>query len=175
MALNIGFECQCPLGLLPHFYPSEIVAIIISLADVSMPSRAVTSFLLPDSERRFITTVCVSMPSRAVTSFLPHYECDTYAGTTLCVNALSGCYLISTHMSFVNFSNHDSIVSMPSRAVTSFLPVSDSIETAVEVAMCQCPLGLLPHFYRVDISTRETCIKYCVNALSGCYLISTRC
>ena len=88
-------RCQCPLGLVPHFYLYS-VRFDGDLEIVSMPSRAVTSFLLPDSERRFITTVCVSMPSRAVTSFLPHYECDTYAGTTLCVNALSGCYLIST-------------------------------------------------------------------------------
>ena len=38
--------------------------------------------------------------------------------------------------------------------------------------MCQCPLGLIPHFYLY----RCRCIGHrreCVNALSGLYLIST--
>ena len=115
--------CQCPLGLLPHFY-SQIV-------------------------RDDLSQRCAC---QCPLGLLPHF------------------YRIMSAI----LTQEQLYVSMPSRAVTSFLPVSDSIETAVEVAMCQCPLGLLPHFYRVDISTRETCIKYCVNALSGCYLISTK-
>ena len=38
--------------------------------------------------------------------------------------------------------------------------------------MCQCPLGLIPHFYEALLSTAKGS-EYCVNALSGLYLIST--
>ena len=38
--------------------------------------------------------------------------------------------------------------------------------------MCQCPLGLIPHFYSHSDDTITIGVK-CVNALSGLYLIST--
>ena len=42
----------------------------------------------------------------------------------------------------------------------------------LEVKECQCPLGLIPHFYEVfKVSGRNT--RESVNALSGLYLIST--
>ena len=63
-----------------------------------------------------------------------------------CVNALSGLYLISTILKF-------------SHLLTS-------------VAMCQCPLGLIPHFYAYWCCNIWS-FKVCVNALSGLYLIST--
>ena len=87
--------CQCPLGLLPHFYINLVVLFAVITTIVSMPSRAVTSFLLSAVLR--ISGIRI-----------------------LSVNALSGCYLIST-------------LRIPSSI--SFL------------ASCQCPLGLLPHFY----------------------------
>ena len=37
--------CQCPLGLIPHFYLNEGVKAIVPEREVSMPSRAYTSFL----------------------------------------------------------------------------------------------------------------------------------
>ena len=37
-------KCQCPLGLIPHFY-QEVVDSIDEISLVSMPSRAYTSFL----------------------------------------------------------------------------------------------------------------------------------
>ena len=39
-------ECQCPLGLIPHFYTFNWIKRVLSCYDVSMPSRAYTSFLL---------------------------------------------------------------------------------------------------------------------------------
>ena len=63
-----------------------------------------------------------------------------------CVNALSGLYLISTANILVN---------------------SPSI-----VMVCQCPLGLIPHFYG-DYWSLKAGVAWCVNALSGLYLIST--
>ena len=64
----------------------------------------------------------------------------------LSVNALSGLYLISTEV--VLPRHHD-----------QYLP-------------CQCPLGLIPHFYKAFHPVTNPKIK-CVNALSGLYLIST--
>ena len=85
---------------------------------------------------------------------------------------------------------------MPSRAYTSFLH-GNTQGVAVEHALCQCPHGLIPHFYSIYMDGRisriqivsmpsraytsflrhkywtpEMC-RYCVNALTGLYLIST--
>ena len=38
-------ECQCPLGLIPHFYEEDGPAAKKAYDSVSMPSRAYTSFL----------------------------------------------------------------------------------------------------------------------------------
>ena len=85
------------------------------------------------------------MPSRAYTSFLLRYYL---------------VYLIIR------------LVSMPSRAYTSFLRWVYSCTVYGKRELCQCPLGLIPHFYMA----RPVCLAvliYCVNALSGLYLIST--
>ena len=63
---------------------------------------------------------------------------------------ISGLYLISTIRPESKRRAFQSKVSMPSRAYTSFLLcqyVDGSIEAFV---MCQCPLGLIPHFYYRD-------------------------
>ena len=90
----------------------------------------------------------------------------------LCVNALSGLYLISTservHMNLINF-----FVSMPSRAYTSFLRRKWIVCSGTGFGWCQCPLGLIPHFYGVDKGNTDHEEFFCVNALSGLYLIST--
>ena len=41
-----GDECQCPLGLIPHFYTTALNLLLNKEEEVSMPSRAYTSFLL---------------------------------------------------------------------------------------------------------------------------------
>ena len=41
----LDFMCQCPLGLIPHFYGECIDVMQDNLSPVSMPSRAYTSFL----------------------------------------------------------------------------------------------------------------------------------
>ena len=63
---------QCPLGLIPHFYQTARVTGTLSKAEVSMPSRAYTSFLH--------------------TSQIGNNNARLYYG----FNALSGLYLIST-------------------------------------------------------------------------------
>ena len=60
---------------------------------------------------------------------------------------------------------------MPSRAYTSFLR-DDNCSAWCRLSRCQCPLGLIPHFYSVS-SEPGSSSSGCVNALSGLYLIST--
>ena len=70
VAMVQGEMCQCPLGLIPHFYQ------YLPLFRISQ-------------------AVSVSMPSRAYTSFLQICKVVNYWVATR-VNALSGLYLIST-------------------------------------------------------------------------------
>ena len=86
------------------------------------------------------------------------------------VNALSGLYLISTK-SRQNWLERSVIVSMPSRAYTSFLPTISFYQLKNWIR-CQCPLGLIPHFYFIMIEENYG-DGICVNALSGLYIIST--
>ena len=86
--------CQCPLGLIHHFYSGKGLG-KAQIYLVSMPSRAYTSFLRKES----------------------------YNGEPVLahrVNALSGLYIISTH-------------------------ILKRIWKMVKE--CQCPLGLIHHFY----------------------------
>ena len=62
---------------------------------------------------------------------------------------------------------------MPSRAVTSFLQEGELCEVRMQWYPCQCPLGLLPHFYSRAWKIYVNVKSPSVNALSGCYLIST--
>ena len=120
VAMVQGEMCQCPLGLIPHFYMVSTTDTKGSVCHVSMPSRAYTSFL-PDSEVIFVLFYfCVSMPSRAYTSFLLGVYRSQIRTNDCSVNALSGLYLISTVLKY-HRSRPLGFVSMPSRAYTSFL------------------------------------------------------
>ena len=101
------------------------------------------------SPQRFMLWVisCVSMPSRAYTSFLLK-KSTTHSAAEYCVNALSGLYLISTQYLSVS-----SIISMvwcqcPLGLIPHFY-VRDASLMDQPYYMCQCPLGLIPHFYRI--------------------------
>ena len=113
--------CQCPLGLISHFYQFRLAI--------------------------------------------------ARNGNWIGVNALSGLYLISTltarlpetgHLiwcqcplglihHFYGFERHNETkmisVSMPSRAYTSFLRLMTFEITDFVTELCQCPLGLIHHFY----------------------------
>ena len=88
--------CQCPLGLIPHFYTNVRVCPGVVDYVVSMPSRAYTSFLRYDKISEVKKMWIVSMPSRAYTSFLRCKGSQPWFMRSLSVNALSGLYLIST-------------------------------------------------------------------------------
>ena len=88
--------CQCPLGLIPHFYWSQSFSLM------------------------HITWASVSMPSRAYTPFLPTTY-TSYKDVCRSVNALSGLYPISTNCTECAKTGVGCWVSMPSRAYTPFL------------------------------------------------------
>ena len=136
--------CQCPLGLIHHFYSPTLAIRLRPMLYVSMPSRAYTSFLLINNSF-ILNNLIVSMPSRAYTSFLLLTE-HTARLFLPRVNALSGLYIISTKDKAIP-ERFVWTVSMPSRAYTSFLP-------------------------RILEAWPWSC-HACVNALSGLYIIST--
>ena len=63
-------------------------------------------------------------------------------------------------------------VSMPSRAYISFLHSNWGM-TKEGTPWCQCPLGLISHFYVMSVVYDAERHMISVNALSGLYLIST--
>ena len=91
-------KCQCPLGLMTHFYREGIFIIDATTDKVSMPSRADDSFLQENKEIVFEYPFGdVSMPSRADDSFLRYpfknlgfmrFPEPIFAG--ICQNILTG-------------------------------------------------------------------------------------
>ena len=61
---------------------------------------------------------------------------------------------------------------MPSRADDSFLQAAEAYGEVVDIP-CQCPLGLMTHFYSCTTIPRISRMQCSVNALSGWWLIST--
>ena len=131
---------------------------------VSMPSRAYTS-LLPKREETFRTDlirVNALTGLYLIATSSPYY---TYSNQRRCVNALTGLYLIATKSSLQR-SHPRNLVSMPSRAYTSLLPLSVSVEIHCMIR-CQCPHGLVPHFYAKDGDVDSLNTLFGVNALTG--------
>ena len=116
---NKFFQCQCPLGLIPHFYRP----FCSTCARLSYRVNALSGLYLISTKKQS----CLPMGERS------------------CVNALSGLYLISTTIIQPKTSLIIT-VSMPSRAYTSFLRF-DWQCPSIAPYTCQCPLGLIPHFY----------------------------
>ena len=113
--------CQCPLGLIPHFYKTRMAILAVVASGVSMPSRADTSFLqIMQAE----PSVAMVQGCQCPLGLIPHF----YAGIVLL---------------FIGLCEE---VSMPSRADTSFLLIY-SRNKPNRHYLCQCPLGLIPHFY----------------------------
>ena len=137
------------------------------------------------------------MPSRAVTSFLPKRAIYRKWWKNFCVNALSGCYLISTldigwdcfqrrfwcqcplgllpHF-YGKLTGQIWWNDYPCQCPLGLLPHFYGLKSnriSQQGERCQCPLGLLPHFYSDMFEAIAVWWELGVNALSGCYLIST--
>ena len=117
--------CQCPLGLLPHFYPGKEKIMKKFICMCQCPLGLLPHFY-PGKEKIMKKFICMC---QCPLGLLPHFYFVNYSNhvSTRCVNALSGCYLISTKRSVMKL------------AKTNF--------------KCQCPLGLLPHFYSTTSKT----------------------
>ena len=141
-----------------------------------MPSRAYTSFLLNKSWFHiYLDHACVNALSGLyLISTFDNERMVDWVYTS--VNALSGLYLISTkvqhHQSLILLQSVNALsglylistaaatgytrgyanVSMPSRAYTSFLQKAKRIYLMM-YKVCQCPLGLIPHFYGTPSKT----------------------
>ena len=158
-------ECQCPHGLMPHFYQTHGKHLLHVSCYVSMPSRAYASFLLRmrtygirEQEHT------VSMPSRAYASFLRTNPRLLGLFAVYCVNALTGLCLIST----CTIDTYSQFL-LGVNALTGLCLIS-TVSTWVDAKRrslwCQCPHGLMPHFYSKKV--KESFIYgHCVNALSG--------
>ena len=90
----------------------------------------------------------------------------------MCVNALSGCYLISTGKKGAVWLTSLILCQCPLGLLPHFYPILRLKEFKTR-SVCQCPLGLLPHFYSRAWKIYVNVKSPSVNALSGCYLIST--
>ena len=90
------FMCQCPLGLMPHCYEPEDEE--PGSDDTDRVNALSGCYLISTFTKKFsiVNQFIVSMPSRAVTSFLRRSKNIIRSDERICVNALSGCYLIST-------------------------------------------------------------------------------
>ena len=189
--LYIGGKFQCPLGLELLLLGSQTMGL---RTHVSMPSRAwVVTARMPNILNFSWCFLCIPAIYRCILAHLPIFfnqlskflRCEspsTFLGTCLLHHSfiiflvtntntlLSGLYLISTALSVAEkiYNLH---VSMPSRAYTSFLRYLQWHMMQC-ITMCQCPLGLIPHFYD-DMPALNSTGVFCVNALSGLYLIST--
>ena len=136
--------CQCPLGLIPHFYDHSIVEYYI-LHHVSMPSRAWVVTVRMSNILNFPWYfLCIPAIYKCILAYLPIFfnqlskflRCEspsTFLGTCLSHHSfiiflvtntntlLSDLYLISTYNNCEKYQYHNPV--------------------------CQCPLGLIPHFY----------------------------
>ena len=112
--------CQCPLGLIPHFYQELFNGRISRNHSVNALSGLYLISTAVWQSRSKQSVWSVSMPSRAYTSFL-RAVILALSTRRFCVNALSGLYLISTIL--MRYTSLNSLM------------------------LCQCPLGLIPHFY----------------------------
>ena len=94
------------------------------------------------------------------------------AGDPFCVNALSGLYLISTEIRDDLFV----FLFFCVNALSGLYLISTQYSNCAvydSSGKCQCPLGLIPHFYSDARVKVGMLIMQRVNALSGLYLIST--
>ena len=137
-----------------------------------MPSRAVTSFLHQKFCVPWLFPLMCQCPLGLLPHFYPLHGCHDSLNDDSRVNALSGCYLISTNDPYVYRRIDHRCVNALSGCYLISTQEQQQQEQLIKAA-CQCPLGLLPHFYSYEYRIYN-CRLSRVNALSGCYLISTQ-
>ena len=160
----MGLSCYC------NWVMGELVELVVSMPSWAWVVTARMSNILNFSWY----FLCIPAIYRCILAYLPIFfnqlskflRCEspsTFLGTCLSHHSfiiflvtntntlLSGLYLISTKIQLAIILKQE-CVSMPSRAYTSFLPklnpaANDNTDS------CQCPLGLIPHFYGTPSKT----------------------
>ena len=172
-----SFPCQCPLGLIPHFY--SVIRLIVknhyaySVNALSGLYLISTFDVFCDWERfeecvnalsglyLISTANCAnvkSFPDWGVNALSGLYLISTmswvcsFLSGVYCVNALSGLYLISTAAMVQGEMTLVYKCQCPLGLIPHFYNnyTKKSGETTL---MCQCPLGLIPHFYGTPLKT----------------------
>ena len=112
---------QCPLGLIPHFYKEDVWKIFIRIGCCvnALSGLYLISTWNPDVSRMVLTTC--QCPLGLIPHFYAKNESSGIQRLIERVNALSGLYLISTKQ--------------------------QAQQQQEQIIKCQCPLGLIPHFY----------------------------
>ena len=119
-------KCQCPLGLIPHFY-------VLEETKLSREAKGVNAL----SGLYLISTIHrIKMPK---------------GRKDLCVNALSGLYLISTFTRIL-LDLESSGCQCPLGLIPHFYGLC-LLDRVYDHETCQCPLGLIPHFYGTPSKT----------------------
>ena len=73
-----------------------------------------------------------------------------------CVNALSGLYLISTAEPSVAMVQGE-MCQCPLGLIPHFYGAAEAAAEVGRVETCQCPLGLIPHFYQMGYRAVSSC------------------
>ena len=97
------------------------------------------------------------MPSRAYTSFLRGNWVSFDGFAFYSVNALSGLYLISTKISDCKGGLLIWMCQCPLGLIPHFYGAAEAAAEVGRVETCQCPLGLIPHFYQMGYRAVSSC------------------
>ena len=126
---------------------------------MSMPSRAYTSFLLVDfAPLPLMVTMC-----QCPLGLIPHFYLDhsiEFLESMKCVNALSGLYLISTHIYLFLPFGERLLCQCPLGLIPHFYE-KNGWYLFENSDLCQCPLGLIPHFYTGGMTVELSCLGWC--------------
>ena len=137
---------QCPLGLIPHFYKEDVWKIFIRIGCCvnALSGLYLISTWNPDVSRMVLTTC--QCPLGLIPHFYAKNESSGIQRLIERVNALSGLYLISTnnyHICKINVNNSVNALS----GLYLISTKQQAQQQQEQIIKCQCPLGLIPHFY----------------------------
>ena len=120
-AVDDKIVCQCPHGLIPHFYAICCSIIYGAIYVCQCPHGLIPHFYVNSGTRQ----------NRVM----------------IRVNALTGLYLISTVVDYVWVREDKDLCQCPHGLIPHFYSGIRSVALTSLLAECQCPHGLIPHFY----------------------------
>ena len=147
--------CQCPLELVPHSTPFDIFRTFVHTL-LTVPGTSVAchrGHSLGQKEPSpwpLVTSIRITKANpKAIV--IPHFYSEQVSTATTLIMVCQCPLGLIPHFYSANESKlkkEQEAVSMPSRAYTSFLRRTEVSAQKSPKKMCQCPLGLIPHFYQ---------------------------